>query len=108
MGFGIASIAAITVISFLAGFVFKTAAPEELHKWIPPICGLVGLILGIVAYYIGMPDFPATDIINAAAIGVVSGLAATGIHQIGHQLFVTKDSTVAEHKVNAADIDEDK
>ena len=33
-----------------------------------------------------MPDFPANDVINAAAIGVVSGLAATGINQIGKQL----------------------
>ena len=29
-----------------------------------------------------MPEFPATDVINAAAIGIVSGLAATGAHQV--------------------------
>jgi hypothetical protein len=33
-----------------------------------------------------MPDYPATDYMTAAAIGVVSGFAATGIHQIGKQL----------------------
>jgi ribonucleotide monophosphatase NagD (HAD superfamily) len=33
-----------------------------------------------------MPDFPATDVINALAIGIVSGLAATGINQITKQL----------------------
>lgn len=94
MEFGIVSIASITVISFLAGFIFKTATPEEQHKWIPCICGVLGLILGVVAYYIKMPDFPANDIINAMAIGVVSGLAATGIHQIGHQLIPSKTEKV--------------
>ena len=33
-----------------------------------------------------MPDFPATDYITAAAIGIVSGLAATGAHQAAKQL----------------------
>ena len=50
------------------------------------ICGVLGVVLGIVALIIHMPDFPAADPINAAAIGAVSGLAATGIDQIGKQL----------------------
>ena len=33
-----------------------------------------------------MPDFPAGDIITAIAVGIVSGLAATGAHQIYKQL----------------------
>ena len=33
-----------------------------------------------------MPDFPATDYITAAAIGIVSGLAATGANQAMKQL----------------------
>jgi hypothetical protein len=33
-----------------------------------------------------MPDFPAADYINAAAIGGASGLAATGIDQIAKQM----------------------
>lgn len=33
-----------------------------------------------------MPDFPAQDVINAVAIGIVSGLAATGINQAVKQL----------------------
>ena len=33
-----------------------------------------------------MPDFPATDYITAVAVGIVSGLAATGVNQIGKQL----------------------
>ena len=43
-------------------------------------------MLGIVALYIGVPEFPATDPITAAAVGVVSGLAATGADQIAKQV----------------------
>lgn len=82
--FGIASVAAITVICFLIGMGCK--ASERIDsKLIPTIAGVCGAVLGAVGLYV-MPDFPAHDIINAIAIGVVSGLAATGIHQIGKQL----------------------
>ena len=49
------------------------------------LCFLVGLILGVVGRTV-IDGFPATDPITAAAIGVVSGLAATGAHQIYKQL----------------------
>ena len=35
----------------------------------------------------GVPDFPATDSLTAVAVGIVSGLAATGINQAAKQLF---------------------
>ena len=41
--------------------------------------------LGAAAMFI-MPDYPATDYITAVAVGIVSGLAATGVNQIGKQL----------------------
>ena len=49
------------------------------------IVGVLGGILGVVGLYI-MPDFPAGDIVTAVAVGIVSGLAATGIDQVGKQL----------------------
>ncbi len=84
MDFGIASVAAITVIAYLVGMAAKDVTIVE-DKWIPVIVGVTGMILGVAGLYV-MPDFPANDVINAAAIGVVSGLAATGINQIGKQL----------------------
>ncbi len=33
-----------------------------------------------------MPEFPAADPITAVAVGIVSGLAATGADQIAKQL----------------------
>ena len=81
--FGMAGVAAITVICYLVGWIVKVSGLD--NKWIPIICGVCGLILGIAAMYI-MPDFPATDYITAAAIGIVSGLAATGANQVMRQL----------------------
>lgn len=82
MDFGIAGVAAITVLAYLIGQGVK--ASGIANKWIPVICGIVGLALGVVALYI-MPDFPANDPITAAAIGAVSGFAATGVNQIAKQ-----------------------
>ena len=84
MDFGIASVAAITVICYLAGQVVKATGID--NKWIPVICGVLGAILGPVALFIGVPDFPATDTLTAVSVGIVSGLAATGINQVGKQL----------------------
>ena len=39
-----------------------------------------------------IPDFPASDPITAVAVGIVSGLAATGAHQAVKQLSCKTDS----------------
>lgn len=83
MDFGITGIAAITVLCFLATQGAKATAID--NKWLPVICGLLGGTLGVVGMYI-MPEYPATDWITAAAVGVVSGLAATGAHQAYKQV----------------------
>jgi VIT1/CCC1 family predicted Fe2+/Mn2+ transporter len=44
-----------------------------------------GAALGILGMFI-MPEFPASDYLTAAAVGIVSGLAATGINQVYKQL----------------------
>ena len=83
MNFGIAGVAAITVIAWLIGEIVKNTGLD--NKWIPVICGLSGAVLGILGMDM-MPDFPAQDYITAAAIGIASGLAATGFHQAVKQL----------------------
>ena len=85
MDFGIASVAAITVICYLVGLMVK-AVPNINDKYIPIACGLAGAVLGMAGLYLSLPDFPASDPLTALAVGIVSGLAATGINQIGKQL----------------------
>lgn len=53
-------------------------------KWIPFILAVLGGVLGIAGMYI-MPEFPAADWITAFAVGMMSGLAATGINQMYKQ-----------------------
>lgn len=74
---------AVTVICYLVAEAVK--ATGKCNEWIPIICGALGGVLGVVAMYV-VADFPATDVLNAIAIGIVSGFAATGVHQAGHQL----------------------
>lgn len=84
MELGIASVAAITAIAYLIGMAVKATSVAD--KWIPIICGSAGLALGVVAWAMGVPDFPAHDWLNAAAVGIVSGWAATGLNQSVKQL----------------------
>ena len=80
---GITGVAAVTVICFLVGQMVKASGLD--NKWIPIVCGTVGAALGILGM-IYMPEFPAGDYITATAVGIVSGLAATGINQVYKQL----------------------
>ena len=83
MEFGIASVAGITVICYLAAQVVKATNLD--NKWLPVICGVLGGILGVVGLY-WIPEYPAQDIITAIAVGIMSGLAATGVNQVYKQL----------------------
>ena len=42
-------------------------------------------MLGVAGLFV-MPDFPAADVITACAVGIVSGLAATGVDQMVRQM----------------------
>lgn len=83
MDFGMTSVVAITVICYLAAQAIKATAMD--NKWLPVICGVCGGILGVVGWRM-MPGYPAEDVLTAIAVGIVSGLAATGVNQIGKQL----------------------
>ena len=88
---GIEALPVITIIVFLIVELVK-ATPLD-NKWLPVIAGACGAVLGVVAMFV-MPDFPGKDYLTAVAIGIVSGLAATGMHQIYKQL--TKKEPAAQ------------
>lgn len=80
---GFTAIPAITVICFLLAQAAKAWGMNP--QWLPVLVGAIGGILGIVESIIN----PATingDILSGIAIGIVSGLAATGAHQVYSQL----------------------
>lgn len=78
------TVLAIVVITYLIG-LFVKALPKVKDNYIPVIVGMFGGILGVVGMYV-IPDFPATDVLNAIAVGIVSGLASTGVNQAYKQI----------------------
>ena len=70
--------AAITALCWLLGEGVKLSPLD--NKFIPLLCGVFGALLGVAAHFL-VPGFPADDLLSAAALGAVSGLAATGAYE---------------------------
>jgi uncharacterized membrane protein YdcZ (DUF606 family) len=85
--YGVGSVAVITIICYLVGEAVKITALD--NKYIPVIAGVCGGLLGIPGMLL-MPDFPAADYMTAIAVGIVSGLAATGLNQVFKQVGVSE------------------
>ena len=76
---------AIVIMCFFIGYVCKSFNNAKLDAFIPDICGLLGIVLGVVIY-LTIPNFiPASNWAEAVCVGIVSGLCAVGIDQIGKQ-----------------------
>ena len=78
------TVVSIVVITYMIGVLAKAIVAIK-DEWIPVIVGFSGGILGIIGMYV-IPEFPAQDWMNALSIGVMSGLASTGVNQIYKQL----------------------
>ena len=73
------------IMAICYGLGLGCKAYEKIpDKWIPVIMAACGGILGIAGLYT-MPNFPVGDVINAVAVGMASGLAATGANQLYKQ-----------------------
>lgn len=77
------SVVGIVMICYGIGLGCK-ASEKIPDKRIPVIMMICGGVLGIIGLYT-MPGYPATDIINAIAVGMFNGLAATGVNQLYKQ-----------------------
>jgi hypothetical protein len=78
-----AGVSGVTAICYLMGLAVKLSPLPD--RWIPLCCGLLGAGLGLAALAL-MPGYPADNPIDAAALGIAAGLAATGWDQMGRQL----------------------
>lgn len=79
----IATVSAITIICYLIGDTIKLF-PEVKNEAVPSIVGICGGVLGIIGMFV-IKAFPADNILDAIAIGIVSGLASTGVNQVYKQ-----------------------
>ncbi len=78
-----ATVVPIVIICYLVGIGCKVSKKVS-DKAIPVIVGIVGGIIAVPAMYV-MKSFPAEDIITAISVGIMSGLASTGVNQIYKQ-----------------------
>ncbi len=80
----------LAIICYCVGELLKMSIlrKKRQHKYIPAIVGVSGGILGCISYYIS-PELicNVTSPITAIAIGIGSGLSATGGNQIMKQFF---------------------
>ena len=82
----IVTVPVIVGFCYLVGFIIKLFKNEKLDDFIPGICAVVGLILGLVSFF-SIPNLvPADNWLTASVIGGFSGLAATGVNQVVKKL----------------------
>ena len=74
----------VVIICYLCGVIVK-AFDKIDNRYIPMIVGIIGGILGVVGFYV-IPDFPAEDLMTAVSVGIMSGLASTGVNELYKQM----------------------
>ena len=72
--------------AFITAVNRKYLGPVDAYDKTIVQLGAAGLVLGVVVWAVGVKDFPAHDWLNAAAAGIASGWAATGLNQSVKQL----------------------
>lgn len=82
----IVTVPVIVGFCYLVGYIVKLFKNEKLNDFIPGICAIVGVILGLVSFYTIPNIIPASDWLTASVIGGFSGLAATGVNQVVKKL----------------------
>lgn len=101
-------------LKYFADLVFK----KDISRYIPIFSVIFGIILGIAGYYIPTVDM-GNNIVEAFFIGISAGSAATGVNQIGKQLYKKEPqdlTTLTEQDIselikastNVCDVEEEK
>lgn len=91
----IISVPVIVGIVYFVMAVYKTLiknAPAIWTSLIPVWAAVLGIGLGILAYYCVPEVMPADNVLVAVLIGLSSGLGAVGVHQVGKQIEKAKDN----------------
>lgn len=84
---------AIVCVCLIVGMMVKNISFID-DKWIPCIVAFVGAMLALLGFYT-LENF-AADWLSAVQIGIASGLASTGLHQIVKQLGAAYTTTEDE------------
>lgn len=82
----IVTVPVIVGFCYLVGFIITLFKNEKLNDFIPGICAIVGIVIGLIAFYTIPGLMPANDWLTACVVGGFSGLAATGVNQVVKKL----------------------
>ena len=83
------SIPVIVLLCYLIGEIYKVLfkSKEDLYKLIPIFVTLFGGLLGLVMHLVEPSFLNVNSIISALEIGLISGSASTGMHQMVKQIW---------------------
>ena len=83
------SIPVIVLLCYLIGEIYKVLfkSKEDLYKLIPIFVTLLGGLVGLVMHYVEPSFLNVNSIISALEIGLISGAASTGMHQMVKQIW---------------------
>lgn len=85
----IISVPVIAGIVYFVMAVYKILVKDAPAIWtslIPVWAAVLGIALGLVAYFLVPEVMPAENALVAVLVGLASGLGAVGIHQVGKQI----------------------
>ena len=83
------SIPVIVLLCYLIGEIYKVVfkRKEDLYKLIPILVTLFGGLVGLVMHYVEPSFLKVESIVSALEIGLISGAASTGMHQMVKQIW---------------------
>lgn len=90
----IVSVPVIVGIVYFVMAVYKTLVKNAPAIWtslIPVWAAVLGIALGLVAYFLVPEVMPAENVLVAVLVGLASGLGAVGVHQVGKQIEKAKE-----------------
>ena len=77
----------VTAIVYLLLTAFKmSVSNQKLIRLIPLFAAGLGMLFGVLAWFVIPEVHSAGDIIQAIYHGIAAGLAATGVHQVFKQM----------------------
>lgn len=90
----IISVPVIAGIVYFVMAVYKPLVKNAPAIWtslIPVWAAVLGIVLGLVAYFLVPEVMPAENALVAVLVGLASGLGAVGVHQVGKQIEKAKE-----------------
>ena len=80
------TIPAIMMTVYILAELFKAITKGKASRYIPPLCGIIGALLAVALWAFVPETIGNVPITTAILNGIISGLSATGTHEIISQI----------------------